>query len=326
MRRILCTLAGLVTLCWAAAGWPQGGATVYPERPVRLVVPFPAGGGTDILARALSQQLSEAIGQPVVIENRGGAGGTIGSELVARAAPDGYTLLMGTVGTHAINASLYPNLPYDPLGNFAAVTMIAVVPNLLVVHPSVPARTVADLMALARTKPGRINFGSSGSGTSGHLAAELLRTAARIDIVHVPYKGAGPALTSLVGGEVDMLFSNISVVLPAVRAGRLRALAVASSSRSALVPELPTVAESGLPGFEASSWYGLLAPARTPPAIVMSLYKQVVRVLRSPQVLSRFSGEGAEPVGNTPEEFARQIRADIAKWAKVVRASGARAN
>src|SRR5205809_3388235 len=251
------------------------GQAAYPTKPVRLVVPFPAGGTTDLLARAAAQRLSEAWGQQVIVDNRPGAAGNIGAELVARSAPDGYTLLMGTVGTHAINASLYAKMPYDHVKDFAPVILVAGVPNVLEVNPALPVNSVADLIKLAKAKPGQINFASSGSGTSIHLSGELFKTMAGVDMTHVPYKGSAPALTDLMGGQVQLMFDNLPSALPQIKGGRLRAIALTSTTRAAVLPDIPTVAESGLPGFEASSWFGILAPAGTPPAIVTWINAEV---------------------------------------------------
>ena len=297
----------------------------YPSRPVRVVVPFPAGGGTDIVARMVTQKLAETMGAHFIIDNRGGAGGTIGTDIAAKSAPDGYTLVMVS-GSHAINPSLYKKLPYDTARDFAAVTMLVSGPGLLVIHPSVPAKTVKDLIALARSRPGELNYASAGSGTPPHLAAELFKTMARVDIVHVPYRGNTLAFVDLLGGQVSLSFPTIPSALPHVRSGKLRVLAVTSAQRSKTVPDIATIAESGLPGYEASSWYGLLAPAGTPDAVVEKLQKEISKVLRDPHVRDRLLGQGLDPVGNSPAEFAVMIKSEIGKWAKVVQASGAKAD
>ncbi len=296
----------------------------YPSKPIRLVVPFPAGGTTDILARAVAQKLTEAWGQPVVVDNRPGAGGNIGSELVAKAAADGYTLEMGTVGTHAINPSLYAKMPYDHVKDFAPVILVAGVPNVLVVNPGVPAHSVAELIAYAKTHPGKLNFASSGSGTSIHLSGELFKVMSGADMMHVPYKGSAPALADLIGGQVQLMFDNLPSSLPQIRAGKLRALAVTSGTRAAALPDTPTIAESGLPGFEASSWFGVLAPAGTPPAIVSKLNAEIAKWLASPEAKEKMQSQGANAAGGSPEDFARHIQAETAKWAKVVKDSGAK--
>jgi len=296
----------------------------YPAKPIRLVVPFPPGGTTDILARIVAQKLTEAWGQPVVVDNRPGAGGNIGAELVAKSAPDGYTLLMGTVGTHAINASLYAKLPYDHVKDFAPVILVAGVPNVLVVNPSVPVNSVAELIAYAKANPGKLNFASSGSGTSIHLSGELFRTMAGVQITHVPYKGSAPAIADLVGGQVQLMFDNLPSSLAQIKAGKLRALAVTSDKRAPALPDVPTMAEAGLPGFEASSWFGVLAPAGTPPAIVGKLHAEIAKWLATPDAREKLSAQGANLAGFGPEEFARYIGSETAKWAKVVKESGAK--
>ena len=318
-----------ITACCAAlslsiAFFASAQAPAYPTKPIRLVVPFPAGGTTDILARAVAQRLTEAWGQPVVVDNRPGAGGNIGSELVAKSTPDGYTLEMGTVGTHAINPSLYAKMPYDHVKDFAPVILVAGVPNVLVVNPAVPAQSVAELIAYAKANPGRLNFASSGSGTSIHLSGELFKVMAGVDMMHVPYKGSSPALADLLGGQVQLMFDNLPSSLAQIKAGKLRALAVTSATRAAALPDVPTIAESGLPGFEASSWFGVLAPAGTPPAIVAKLNAEIDKWLATPEAKEKMLGQGANAAGGTPEDFARHIQIETAKWAKVVKASGAK--
>ena len=298
-------------------------AQTYPSKPIRMIVPFPPGGTTDILARAIGAELTKAWGQPVVIENRPGAGGNIGSEAVARSPGDGYTLLMGTVGTHGINPSLYKKMPYDAVKDFAPVTLVALVPNILVVHPSVPAKSVAELIALAKKQPGKLTYASSGNGTSIHLSGALFESLAGVQMVHVPYKGSAPAVTDLLGGQVNMMFDNMPSALPHVKAGKLRALGVTSAKRSPAVPDVPTIAEAGVKGYEASSWFGVLAPATTPKDIVAKLNAEIAKSLGTPEMKEKLSSQGAEPVGNTPEQFGAFIRAEIDKWAKVVKASGA---
>ena len=318
--RLVRTLCA-VLLCLAAT---LAFAQAYPNKPVRLVVPFPPGGTTDILARSVAQKLYEAWGQQVLIDNRPGAGGNIGTEIVAKAVPDGYTLLMGTVGTHAINSSLYSRLPFDPVKDFAPVTLVASVPNVLVVHPSLPAKSVKELIALIKAKPGELTFASSGNGTSIHLAGELFKSMTGTTMLHIPYKGSAPALTDLLGGQTNMMFDNLPSSIQHIKSGKLRALAVTSSHRSSALPDVPTVAESGVPGFEASSWFGVLAPAGTPREIVNKINADIVKALSAPEIRERLSGQGAEPVGNTPEQFAAYIKAESAKWAKVVKESGAK--
>jgi tripartite-type tricarboxylate transporter receptor subunit TctC len=300
-------------------------ADVYPSRPIRFVVAFPPGGGTDIIARSIAQKLGERWSQQVLVDNRPGAGGNIGTDIVAKSAPDGYTLLMGSAGPLAINASLFASLPFDPQRDLAPVTLAASTPNVLVVHPSLKAATVKELIALAKTEPGRINFASSGFGTPAQLAGELFNTMAGVKLVHVPYKGASPALADLLGGQVQLMFSTMPPALPHMKEGRLRALAVTSLKRSPAAPELPTVDEAALPGFEANTWHGVVLPAGAPAEIIARLNREIVAILHLPEVVGRLESQGAEPVGSTPEEFAAYIRSETVKWAKVVRESGAKA-
>jgi tripartite-type tricarboxylate transporter receptor subunit TctC len=299
-------------------------AQAWPAKPIRYIVPFPPGGATDIIARAVAGEISKTLGQQVVIDNRGGAGGNIGTDIVAKAAPDGYTILMGTVGTHGINVSLYSKLPYDAVRDFAPVTLVATVPNVLVVHPSVPVKSVKELIAYAKANPGKLNFASSGNGTSIHLSGELFKTMTGVSMVHIPYKGSAPALADLLGGQADLMFDNLPPSLPHIKSGRLHALAVTTARRSAAMPDLPTMAEAGVPGYESGSWFGVLAPAGTPKDIVNRLNAEIVKALAVPEIRERLQAQGAEPVGNTPEQFAAFIRSEITKWAKVVKDSGAK--
>jgi tripartite-type tricarboxylate transporter receptor subunit TctC len=299
-------------------------AQTYPSKPIRLVVPFPPAGTTDILAREVGQRLTQVLGQSVVIDNRPGAAGNIGSEIVAKAAPDGYTLELCTVSTHAINPGLYSKLPYDHVKDFAPVILVARVPNVLEVTPSLPVNTVADLIKLAKEKPGQINFASSGSGTSIHLSGELFKTMAGVDMVHVPYKGSAPALVDLVGGQVQVMFDNLPSSLQQIKAGKLRAVAVTSAQRAPVLPDVPTIAESGLPGFEATSWFGVLAPAGTPPEIIKRLNTEIDKWLQTPEAKEKLLAQGAAAAGGSPEEFATYIRSETDKWAKVIKASGAK--
>lgn len=294
-------------------------AQQYPAKPIRIVVPFPAGGNADIFARAFAQKLGDAWKQTPVVDNRAGAAGIIGTQFVAKSPADGYTLLFGTTGTHTTNPAVYARLPYDPVKDFTPVSNFADSPFLLVVHPSVPAHTLQALISLAKTRPGQLDYASFGAGSSAHLAGEMLRTMAGIDIVHVAYKGGPPALTDLIGGHVALMFNSMPAVLPLVKTGKLRALAVAAAKRAPTLPGMPTFAEAGLAGFEAGSWYGLLAPAGTPRDVVTRLHAETVRMLALPDVKQRLAAEGSEGIGNTPEEFAAQIQRDITRWAKVAR-------
>jgi len=321
MMRILRRAAlGALALLLAGGAWAQP----YPTKSIRLVVPFPAAGTTDILAREVAQRLSVSFGQSVVVDNRPGAAGNIGSDMVAKSAPDGYTLLMGTVGTHAINPSLYAKMPYNHVKDFVPIVLVAGVPNVLEVTPSLPVNSVADLIKLAKEKPGQLNFASSGSGTSIHLSGELFKTMTGVDMMHVPYKGSAPALTDLMGGQVQLMFDNLPSSLAQIKAGKLRAIAVTSAQRSPALPNIPTIAESGLPGFEASSWFGLLAPAGTPPAIVARVNADVNEWLQTAEAKEKLLAQGAIPAGGTPEQFAAHIRVETEKWAKVVKVSDAK--
>ena len=325
-RYIARLLIAIATAAMALTGIHASaqGAATFPNKPIKIVVPFPPGGATDILARAIGFELQKAWGQSVIIENKPGAGGNTGADLVAKAAADGYTLLMGTVGTHAINMSLYAKMPYDAVKDFEPIVLVAGVPNLLVVHPSVNAKSLRELTALAKSQPGKLNVASSGNGTSIHLAAELYKQMAGVDILHVPYKGSSPAVADLLGGQVQMMFDNMPSSLPHAKAGKLRALAVTSMTRSAALPDVPTMDEEGLKGFDATSWFGLLAPAGTPKDIVAKLNSASVKALASAEMRERLATQGADPVGNTPDQFAAFIKAEIDKWAKIVKASGAR--
>lgn len=314
LRTILhCLLAVLAVAATPSLAQP------YPAKPIRIVVPFPAGGNADIFARAFAQKLGEAWKQTPIVDNRAGAAGIIGTQFVAKSPGDGYTLLFGTTGTHTTNPAVYAKLPYDPVKDFAPVSNFADSPFLLVVHPSVPANTLQGLIALARARPGQLDYASFGAGSSAHLAGEMLRTMAGINIVHVAYKGGPPAVNDLVGGHVALMFNSMPAVLPLVKSARLRALAVAAAKRAPTLPELPTFGEAGLAGFEAGSWYGVLAPAGTPREVVARLHGETVRMLGLPDVRQKLASEGAEAIGNTPEEFAAQIQRDIARWAKVAR-------
>lgn len=300
-------------------------AQQYPAKPVRIVVPFPPGGPTDIVTRLMAPKMAEALGQQVVVENRGGAGGAIGTEQVAKSAPDGYTLIMGTIGGLAVAKSLNPKLGYDTLRDLAPITQSVSVTSVFVVHPSVPAKNVKELLALAKKGAGKLNYASSGNGTITHLAGELLKLMAKVDITHVPYKGGAPALVALVSGEVDMSYENTLIITPHIKSGKVRGLAVTSAKRSALLPDLPTITET-LPGYSASGWYGLLAPAAVPKPVIARLHSEAVKALRAPDVVEKLSGQGAEPVASTPEEFTAFIRSETDKWAKLVKAANMRAD
>lgn len=320
MRRF----ANSVAFVGACAG-AIANAQPYPVKPIRLIVPFTPGGINDFAARSVSARLTDALGQAVVVDNRPGAGGIVGTELAARAPADGYTLIAGSVATHAINMSLYQRLPYDVLRDFAPVTKLVDASNLLVVHPSLPAQSVRELIALAKAHPGQINYASSGSGTSPHLAGELFKALAKVDLTHVPYKSAGPAVTDLLGGHIGVMFATMPSALPQAKAGKLRALAVTGRTRIASAPELPTVAEAGVPGYEVSGWSGMFAPAGTPREIVARLHAEAAKILRLPETKERFLAQGAEPGGEPPGEFAAFVKSEIGKWAGVVKLSGARA-
>ena len=298
-------------------------AQPYPSHTVKIVVPFPPGGSNDIIARILAQKLAERNGQPFVVENRGGAGGNIGAEAVASSDPDGYTLLLTAPPPLTTNAALYKNLKYDPSQAFAPIALVATVPIVLVVHPSIPVKNVQELIALARAKPGVLNFGSSGNGSTNHLAGELLKSLTGIDIVHVPYKGAAPAMTDLIGGHIPMMFDNMPAVLPQVQGKVINAIAVAGATRASALPDVPTVAESGVPGFEAFSWFGLVAPAKTPAPVLAKLQADVEAILKMPDVQKRFTELGAEPGTLSGDAFGKFLADDTAKWTKIIRSSGA---
>ena len=318
LLRIIISALLLASLHAGALGQP------YTTKPIRLVVPFAPGGGVDLIGRSIAQKLNEAWGQPVVVDNRGGGGGNIGTDMVAKAPPDGYTLLMGYVGNLAINPFLFRKLPYDPVRDLAPVTLAATAPNVLVAHPSVAARSVKELIALARSRPGGLNYASAGNGTVGHMVAELFKTVTHINITHIPYKGNGPAIIDILGGQVQLMFSAPGAVLAHVKAGRLKGLAVASAARPAGLGDIPTFAEAGYPAVEATAWYGVLVPAGTPRAIVSKLNKETVRIMQLPDVKERLAVHGYDVTTNTPSEFAALLKADLVKWEKVVKASGAR--
>jgi tripartite-type tricarboxylate transporter receptor subunit TctC len=306
-----------------AAGPVRAQAAPWPTKPITIIVPFSAGGTTDIVARLAGQALSQELGQSVIVENKPGAGGNIGAQQVARSAPDGYTLVMGTVGTHAINPSLYKKMPYDHLKDFAPISRVANVPNILVANPSQPYKTVPELIAYAKANPDKVSFASSGNGTSIHLAGELFKTMTGVQMQHVPYKGSAPALADLMGGQTQVMFDNLPSAIAFVRSGKLRPIAVTTAKRSPELPELPTIAESGVPGFDASSWFGLLAPAGTPPAVVKRIDDALIKAMATTDLKKKIEAQGGEPVAETPAQFAAFIQSETAKWAKVVQASGA---
>ncbi|MCD9119437.1 tripartite tricarboxylate transporter substrate binding protein [Cupriavidus sp. UGS-1] len=321
-RRLLAAGVALATTFAGVSGaaYAQDG---YPTKPITMIVPFSAGGTTDILARIVGLQLGKALGQPVVIENRPGAGGNIGASLAAKAPGDGYTLFMGTIGTHAINQSLYSKLPYDPVKDFAPITRVAMVPNLVVVNPNVPAKSVKELIAYVKANPNKISYGSSGNGSSMHLSGELFNSMTGLNIQHVPYKGSAPAVNDLLGNQIGLMFDNLPSSYQHVKAGKLRPLAVTSAKRSPALPDVPTVAEAGVPGYEATSWFALYATGGTPKAIVDRLNAEVVKILAMPDVQKQMAGQGAEPNPEKPEQLAAFMKTEAAKWAKVVKASGA---
>ncbi len=294
-------------------------AQTYPTRPVRLVVPFAPGGSADLVGRLLGQKLGEAWGQQVIVENKGGGSGMIGNDFVAKSAPDGYTLTVGTMGPFSVNPTIFEKMPYDPIRDFAPITLTGIASHVLVANPEVPARTVGEVIALAKQKPGQLTFASSGTGNATHLTFEFFKASAGIDIVHVPYKGGGPAMADLVGGQVNFSFASMPSALPYVQAGRLRAIAVGGATRSPLFPDVPTVAESGLAGFVSEDWQGILAPAKTPAAIVAKLNADLVRTLHTPEMTAKLAGAGFDVKTTSPQEFADFIRADTAKWAKVLK-------
>jgi tripartite-type tricarboxylate transporter receptor subunit TctC len=327
MQRHACRMRvlGLIVSASAAASIPVAHAQApaardWPTRPVRLIVPFPPGSGVDIVSRHVAPRLSEGLGQPVVVDNRGGAGGVVGAEVAAKSPADGYTLLMGTAGILTVVPAL-AKVNYNVQRDFSPVSVVASVPSVLVVHPSLPVKTVRDLVTLARSRPGTINYATTGNGTLPHLAAEFLRLRASIDIVHVPYKGSAPAITDLLGGQVEMFFANMLSAMPHITSGRLRAVAVSSVKRSAVLPAIPTMIEAGYPDFEASTWFGLLAPSGVPPEILQRLHAEVVKLLAGKELQQRLASEGAVVVGNTPAEFAAYIRDETEKWTRVVKAA-----
>ena len=323
------SLCALLLLCISHAALAQttstGSGQAYPIKPVRLIVPFAAGGGTDLVARTLSQRLTESLGQTVVVENRGGAGGVIGADLVAKSAPDGYTLVMGTPGSMTINPNLTAKMPYDTLRDFAPVSLATISPFVLTVHPSLPVSNFKAFIAFAQSQPGRLNYGTSGNGSVAHLSTEYLKVLAKIDLVHVPYKGSSLALTDTLAGQLQVLFDNLPVVQPHVKTGKLRLMGVGTQQRSALIPGAPTISESGVPGFEASTAFGVLAPAHTPAAVITRLSQEIVRILQTPEIKDRLAAQGLEAVGSTPQQYDAHLRAELAKYARIVKSAGIKA-
>ncbi len=314
-------LSGVLSLSVAQGALAQN----YPVKPVRIIVPFAAGGGTDLIARTLSQRLTEALGYTFVVENRGGAGGVIGAEMVAKSAPDGYTLVIGSPGSMTINPNLTAKMPYDTLRDFAPVSLATISPFVLTVHPSLPVKNLKEFIALAKTQPGRLNYGTSGNGSVAHLSTEYLKSLAKINLVHVPYKGSSLALTDTLAGQLQVLFDNLPVVQPHVRSGKLRLMGVGTQNRSALIPQAPTIAESGvaeLAAFEASTAFGVLAPANTPSAIVNRLSQEITRILQNQEVKDRLASQGLEAVGSTPQQYDAHNRAELAKYARIVKSAG----
>lgn len=307
---LLSMMPGAMPAAFAADAWPV--------RPIRMIVAYPPGGGTDQVGRVMADQLTQQLGQNVILDNRGGATGNIGTELAARAVPDGYTLLMGNVAPNAVNVSLFKKLGFDPVKDFSPISLVAITPNILVAHPSLPVKSLKDLLALAKAKPGTLNFPSAGVGSSSHLAGELLKSLAKIDMVHVPFKGGGPALVAMISGEVQIMFATMPAAMPHVKSGKARPIAVTTAKRSLVMPELPTIAESGVKGYEAATWYGLLAPARTPKPVIDRLHGEIVKILAGP-TRQRLEAQGFEPNGGTPAAFATYIKSEIAKWAKVIK-------
>ena len=318
-------LLAMAALLACASAWAQPAAEVYPAKPIHLILPFPPGGGTDIIGRILSERMAADLGQPVVIENRGGAGGNVGAEAAARSAPDGYTIVL-VAPSLAISPSLYKKLNYDALRDLTPIGLVATVPNVLVTHPAVPAQTLAEFIALAKTRPGGMNFGSGGSGTSNHLAGELFNLLARVNLVHVPYKGVNLAMNDLIAGQVQLVVIGISAAAPQIKAGRLRALAVLTPRRSPALPDVPTAAEAGLQDFEVTTWYGLLAPAGTPKPIVIRLNAALGRIMHAPDLQERLAAVATEPMTSTPEEFGELIKREMVKWGQVVRDAGLKAD
>ena len=324
IRRVLVVAAAGVAACLPASHAGAQSTATYPNRPVRLVIPFPPGGPLDIIGRLIAQKASEDWGQSVVVDNRPGAGGNIGADLVAKSPPDGYTIVMGALSTHAVNPSLYAKMPYDAVKDFAPISLVAITPNVLVVNASLPVSSAKEFVAYAKANSGKLSFGSGSNGSAGHLAGELFKVDTGTDIVHVPYKGGAPATQALLAGDTQFMFDNLANAMPQVKAGKLKALAVTTAERSKLAPELPTMAEAGLPGFDISTWFGLLAPAGTPKDVIAKWNAEVVKILNSPDMRERLTAQGAEAAPTTPEQFAAFIQSEIPKYARIVKISGAK--
>jgi tripartite-type tricarboxylate transporter receptor subunit TctC len=324
MRRGMLRAMLLLVMLAAVPATHAATSDAYPNRPIRLLVGVPPGGANDFVARAIAQQLTEQLGQSVVVENRGGAGGNIAADFVAKSAPDGYTLFLSVIGTMAINPSLYPSMPFDSIKDFATISQLTSMPQVMLVHPSIPAKNLPEFIAYAKKNPDKISFASGGSGTATHLAAELFKTMAGVEMVHVPYKGNGPATVDLLSGRVTVMFDQIATALPSVRDGRLNAMGVSTAKRSPAAPDIPTIAEAGLPGYDVTTWHGLVAPAGTPRPIIDRLHDEVVKALNSPMVKERFAAAGIVPVSSTPEQFAAFTQAEVVRWRAVVKASGAK--
>ncbi|HYC46807.1 MAG TPA: tripartite tricarboxylate transporter substrate binding protein [Burkholderiales bacterium] len=317
-----CLIASVLLGLAAAGHLHAQGAASYPSKPIRIIVPFSPGGPADMLARPLGQGLTEAWGHQVIVDHRAGAGGIVGAELLSKAAPDGYTVMITTQGIAAVNPSLHKRLPYDTLRDFVGVTNAVGSANIMVVHPSLPATTVTDVIRIARSRPGQMSYGSAGNGSASHLGTEMFKSMAKVNIVHVPYKGAAPGVTDLIGGHVQLMIIGIPVALPQVRAGKLKAIGVTTQARSPAAPDIPTLNESGLPGYVVLNWYGVLAPAKTPREIVAKLQMELHRILHAPEMKSRMQAQGMEPIANTPDEFDAHIRSELVRWAKVVKDAG----
>ena len=324
-RRLILVPALAAVAVFLPAAWSGGAfAQAFPSKPVKLVIPFPPGGSLDAVGRAIADKLTQMWGQSVVVDNKPGAGGNIGADFVAKSAPDGYTVVMGALSTHAVNPSLYPKMPYDAVKDFAPISLVAITPNVLVVNPSLPVNSVKDLIAYAKANPGKLSFGSGSNGSAGHLAGELFKVDTGTDMVHIPFKGGAPALQALLAGDTQLMFDNLANSMQQVKAGKLKALAVTTEKRSALVSDLPTMAESGVPGFDISTWFGIMAPAGTPPDVIAKWNTDLVKVLNSPDMRERMTAQGAEAAPDTPAEFSAFIARELAKYARIVKASGAK--